>query len=262
VKAYKYHFSEHESDITIISESKSAIMAAKRTFYHHSPILHKFIAKHQEFLTSFSPLTIRTNLKIVKKMLESSEICDVGPMATVAGAFADLMLEAMQLNIKNHSSELKMALVEDGGEIAIDSQESIRVALFAGFNLLNLNLGFLIQNQDCPIGIGTSSSTFGHAVSLGRADAVTVFAGNASLADGAATAVANAVQGYDIEQSIKNGLDRANDIDGIKGALICREDKVGQVGHLPKIFKIEGDKMSILSNKRNPYYFEDYEVFK
>ena len=262
MKAYKYHFLEHESDITIISESKSAILAAKNTFYYHNPILHKFIAKHQEFLTSFSPLTINTNLKIVKRMLETSKICDVGPMATVAGAFADLMLEAMKLDNKDRLDELKIALVEDGGEIAIDSQESTKVALFAGFNQLNLNLGFLIKKQDCPIGIGTSSSTFGHAVSLGRADAVTVFAGNASLADGAATAVANAVQGHDIEQSIKKGLDRANDIDGIRGAFICREDKVGQVGHLPKIFKIEGEKMSILSTKRNPYYFEDYEVFK
>ncbi|MFW9951973.1 MAG: UPF0280 family protein, partial [Candidatus Thorarchaeota archaeon] len=246
----------------IISESRRAILAAKSAFYYHYNILHTFISQHHEFLTAFSPLRIKSDLQIINMMLEASEICDVGPMATVAGAFADLMLEAMKSNTLEYSENLRVALVEDGGEIAINSKEPLKVALFAGFNKLNLNLGFLIQDQDCPIGIGTSSSTFGHAVSLGRADAVTVFANNASLADGAATRVANSVKADDIEQSIKDGLDIANNIDGVKGALICREDKVGQVGQLPHMIKIEGNKDDILKKKFDAQFLDDYELFK
>ncbi|GAG59169.1 unnamed protein product [marine sediment metagenome] len=57
------------------------------------------------------------------------------------------------------------------------------------------------------IGIGTSSATVGHAISLGQSDAVTVFAKNAVLADAAATKVGNVVKGEDIEKSIKKDYD-------------------------------------------------------
>ena len=127
---------------------------------------------------------------------------------------------------------------------------------------LNLNLGFLIQKQDCPIGIGTSSSTFGHAVSLGKADAVTVFANTAALADGAATRIANEVKGYDIDGSIKHALNIAEEIEGIRGSLISRENKVGKVGKLPNIFKIDGVKSSILKEKFNSVFPGDYEIIK
>ncbi|MHA2288133.1 MAG: UPF0280 family protein [Promethearchaeota archaeon] len=187
-------------------------------------------------------------------MSDASAICDVGPMAAVAGAFADLMLESMD--------SPKVALVENGGEIAINTKETLKIALFAGYNQLNLNLGFLIQEKDCPIGIGTSSATIGHAVSLGQADVVTIFANTAVLADGAATRVANEVRGENIEQSIKNALDVAETIVGVNGALICRGNKVGQVGNLPNFFKIEGNKSQILNEKLDTAFLGEYEVFE
>jgi len=127
---------------------------------------------------------------------------------------------------------------------------------------LNLNLGFLIKREDCPIGIGTSSATVGHAISLGQSDAVTVFAKNAVLADAAATKVGNVVKGEDIEKSIKNGLDLASEIEGVRGVFISRENKVGQVGKLPQLIKIEGDKNRILKNKLDDLFEGDFEIFK
>ncbi|MHA2393143.1 MAG: UPF0280 family protein [Promethearchaeota archaeon] len=265
MKLYKTHFIEKESDITIISESKSAILRAKKSFYSHRNNLERFISRNKKFLTSFSPIKVHTELKIINMMAEAAFICDVGPMAAVAGALADLMLETMKNENEFGNSQIIpaiVALIENGGEIAIDSIEPMKIALYAGKNQLNLNVGFLIEKKDCPLGIGTSSATVGHAISLGQADAVTIFAKDATLADAAATKVANFVKGEDIEKSIKNGLDIENDLEGVLGAFISRENKVGQTGKIPKLFKIEGDKERIIRSKLEHVFPGDYEIFK
>jgi ApbE superfamily uncharacterized protein (UPF0280 family) len=195
-------------------------------------------------------------------MSEASVLCEVGPMATVAGAFADIMMDLMKEEDDPNIVPAKIALVENGGEIIVDSEKEMKIALFAGYNELNLNIGFLIEKRNCPIGIGTSSATIGHAISLGQADAVTVFGKNATLADGAATRIANLVKGADVEKSIKNALDAAEDIEGVFGVFISRDNKIGQVGKLPKIFKIEGDKNIVLKNKFEGLFPEKYEIFK
>jgi len=262
LKIYKYHFIEKESDITIISESKSAILKAKEGFFRHRKILEKYVTQNNKFLTSFSPIRIKTEFEIVNLMSEASILCEVGPMATVAGAFADIMMDLMKDEDDPNIAPAKIALVENGGEIAVDSEKEMKIALFAGYNELNLNIGFLIEKRNCPVGIGTSSATIGHAISLGQADAVTVFGKNATLADGAATRIANLVKGADVEKSIKNALDAAEDIEGVFGTFISRDNKIGQVGKLPKIFKIEGDKKIVLKKKFEGLFPGKYDVFK
>lgn len=259
---YKSHFSEKESDITIISESKKAILRAKNAFFFHRDQLEKYVSKDIIFLKSFSPVKVTSSMKVVNLMADSAFLCNVGPMAAVAGALADLMLESMKYDEDDNSQPAKIALVENGGEIAIDSEESMNIALYAGVNQLNLNLGFMIQKKDCPIGIGTSSATIGHAISLGEADAVTIFALNATLADAAATRIANLVKGSDIEKSIKKGLDAVDDIDGVLGAFISRENKVGQTGKIPQLIKIKGNKSQILKNKIDDNFPGEYELFR
>lgn len=255
MKTYKTHFSEKESDISIISDSKRAISKAKESFYFHRRNLDIYIAKNMEFVNTFSPIKVITEFQIINLMAEVAEICDVGPMAAVAGALADLMCHSMktQKNDENYIlSACRVALVENGGEISIDSEEPITVALYAGNNELNLNIGFLIRKEDCPIGIGTSSATIGHAISLGQADAVTIFAKNAALADAAATKIGNLVKGDDVEKSINLGLDAIDDISGVLGAFISRKNKVGQTGKLPKLVKIEGNRYQILKKIKYP----------
>ncbi|TFF88908.1 MAG: UPF0280 family protein [Promethearchaeota archaeon] len=256
MKTYKHHFSEKDSDITIISESKMAISNAKKALFYHRAILEDYVAKKDTFKTSFSPVKVDSDEKVIKLMSEASFICDVGPMATVAGALADLMLESME------SNKIKVKMVENGGELSIDSESPLNIALFAGANPLNINIGFRVKKEDCPIGIGTSSATVGHAISLGESDAVTLFAENATLADGGATKIGNIVKGKDIELSIKNALDLADDSEWIRGVFISREDKVGYTGKLPEIIKIEGDKHQLLKGKIESFFPDDYETFK
>ncbi len=262
MKTYKLHFIEKESDVTIISESKSAILKAKEALYYHRASLEKYILKNNDFLTTLSPIKVKSDSEVVNLMAEAAFLCDVGPMAAVAGALADLMLKVMKAKEVPNFKPARVALVENGGEIAIDSEQSIKVALFAGYNELNLNLGFLIEKVDCPLGIATSSATFGHALSFGQADSVTIFADNATVADGAATKICNLVKGNDIEASIKRGLDSVDMMDEIKGAFITRENKVGYTGKIPQMFKIEGDKDKILKDKISNLFPGDYEIFK
>ncbi len=265
MKIYKTHFIAKESDITIISDSDTAISRAKSSFQFHRANLEDFVLKNSKFLKSFSPVKVNTSYRVIELMAEVAFLCDVGPMAAVAGALADLMLEEMQLIEDNEDPifrECKIALVENGGEIAIDSEEPMKIALYAGQNELNSNLGFLVKKEDCPIGIGTSSATVGHAISLGQSDAVTIFAKNAALADAAATKVGNTVKGKDIEKSIKKGLDIIDQLEGVTGAFISRENKVGQIGKLPQLIKIEGDKHRILRNKLEDLFNDDFEILK
>ena len=173
-----------------------------------------------------------------------------------------IMLNRMKLGDDPEYISAKIALVENGGEIAVDSEEDMKIALFAGYNELNLNIGFLIEKNTGLLGIGTSSATIGHAISLGQADAVTIFARDATLADAAATRIANLVKGVDVEKSIKNALDAAEDIDGVYGAFISRENKVGQVGKLPKFFKIEGNKNLVLKDKFEGIFPGKYDILK
>jgi hypothetical protein len=248
VKPYKYHFTEKESDITVISESEAAISKAQKAFYKHRAILEAYILKDREFLTSFSPVSVNSKHKIIQIMAEAAEICSVGPMAAVAGALADLMMETMKDETPGYNPP-KIALVENGGEIIIDSEKAMKIALYAGQNELNLNIGFLVEASDCPIGIGTSSAKIGHAVSLGEADAVTVFADTAALGDAAATKIANLVKGKDIEKSIQQALDAADDLPEIRGVFINREHKIGKTGMIPKIIKIEGPNDRLIEGK-------------
>jgi ApbE superfamily uncharacterized protein (UPF0280 family) len=262
LKIYKSHFTEKESDITIISESINAISTAKEEFYIHRRILEKYISTHKEFQTTFSPIEVESKHKIINLMAEGAQICDVGPMATVAGAFADLMLEVMKKGSKTNPTPARIALVENGGEITIDSEKSMKIALYAGENKLHLNIGFLIEKKDCPIGIASSSAKIGHAISLGESDVVTIFAHNATIADGAATKIGNLVKGDDIEQSIQKALDKVDNIEGVLGAFICRNDKIGYSGHIPKMFHITGEKDTILKNKFVHSDSEEFEIIK
>ena len=166
-------------------------------------------------------------------MTQAADAANVGPMAAVAGALADLAVEEM---IK---SGAKIAVVEDGGEISVRSSEKLDVMIYAGESSLSKRLGLRILPEDCPLGLATSSGTVGHALSLGFADAATVVAENAALADAAATAVCNAVDSKDLASSIESGLRVAQSIQGVKGALIIRDNRVGFAGKLPRLIGVK-----------------------
>jgi ApbE superfamily uncharacterized protein (UPF0280 family) len=163
-------------------------------------------------------------------MAEAAQKADVGPMAAVAGALADLAVEDMK-----HSG-CQVAVVENGGEIMVNSNQPIDVAVAAGEEPLSKRFGFRLT--EFPIAVATSSGRFSHALSFGDAEAATVFCKNATLADAAATAVGNVVKGEDAQAGIQAGINKGSTIEGVEGIMIVYKGQVGTWGKIPQIIKV------------------------
>ncbi|MGZ7117218.1 MAG: UPF0280 family protein, partial [Methanobacterium sp.] len=163
-----------------------------------------YIRKNREFLISFEPLEINEAPYIVKKMARAGGIAEVGPMAAVAGTISELSMNYL-LN-----KGAKFAIVENGGDITLKTNKDVIMGLYAGNSSLSGQIGFKIKNKKTPMGICTSSGTVGHSISLGRADSVTVFADEASIADALATSIANEANGDSDQDAVQSCLDRAD----------------------------------------------------
>jgi uncharacterized protein len=113
----------------------------------------------------------------------------ITPMAAVAGAVAEEILEVM-----TSAARLSRAYVNDGGDIALHLApgEKFVVGMVERPDRASLFGATTIKSGDPIRGIATSGWR-GRSFSLGVADAVTVLAHTAAMADAAATVVANAV---------------------------------------------------------------------
>ncbi|WP_395019865.1 UPF0280 family protein [Dongia sp.] len=113
----------------------------------------------------------------------------ITPMAAVAGAVAEEVLGAM-----TNAGSLQRAYVNNGGDIAVflAKGETLRIGMVDRPDYPSM-FGSLFLASDQPVrGIATSGWR-GRSFSLGIADAVTVLADTAAMADAAATIIANAV---------------------------------------------------------------------
>jgi len=113
----------------------------------------------------------------------------ITPMAAVAGAVAEEILGAMLA-----VAPLTRAYVNNGGDIALHLApgETFKIAMIDRPDRPSLFGTATIAAQDPVRGIATSGWR-GRSFSLGIADAVTVLAPTAAMADAAATVIANAV---------------------------------------------------------------------
>lgn len=219
-----------ETNLLIKSDEKGAIRAAVDAAAGARQLIERFIVRCPEFRYSLEPLRLKPGgyPRVIRLMLEAGEIAGVGPFAAVAGAISQVASEAaIEAGAKN-------VVVENGGDTSIIGDREFRVGIYAGESRISGRIGFLLRREDLPAGICTSSGTVGHSISFGEADAVVVVADEASVADAAATAIANEVRG-DIEQSIGCGLDKAKSIPSIRGCLITRGNHVGTTGRLPEL---------------------------
>ncbi len=113
----------------------------------------------------------------------------ITPMAAVAGAVAEEILATM-----TSSATLTRAYVNDGGDIALHLEpgQQFIVGMIDRPDRPSL-FGSAVLEASQPVrGIATSGWR-GRSFSLGIADAVTVLADRAAMADAAATIIANAV---------------------------------------------------------------------
>jgi hypothetical protein len=184
-------------------------------------MLERYGEQYPSFLTSLEPLPVREDAPhIVRSMSEAAERVGVGPMASVAGAIAEFVGNELLA----FSPEI---IVENGGDIYLKTSKSRLIGIYAGKSPLTGKIGLEINGEDTPLGICTSSGTVGHSLSYGKADAVIVLSKSTPLADAAATAIGNL-----IEQpgDISRGLEFAKGIDGLRGVVVIKDDKIGLWG--------------------------------
>jgi ApbE superfamily uncharacterized protein (UPF0280 family) len=117
------------------------------------------------------------------------ERCFITPMAAVAGAVAEAVLEAM-----NEVGQLDRSYVNNGGDIALHLQPGQSYTIGMVERPENPSLfGTIELRAAMPVRGVATSGWRGRSFSLGIADAVTVLAASAAHADAAATIIANAV---------------------------------------------------------------------
>jgi len=230
-KLFKHAFRYKESDCTIVSDKKSGIETAKTSIKQNLELLEEYVKKNPRFLFSLAPVPATEGPEIARLMAQAAQKAKVGPMAAIAGVIADLAVRDMV------DSGCKVAVVEDGGEAYAVSNQPIDVGFAAGHEPLSKEMGFRLKQF--PVGVATSSGKFSHAFSFGDADAVTIFAVNAGLADATATAVANLITGDNREKIIKKGVNAALSIEGVKGVFILYRELVGKGGHVPDMIKLK-----------------------
>ena len=196
---------------------------ALRLVKKYRDMLAGYIAQYPAFRDVMEPLPLDEHAPhIVRAMLESAQKARVGPMAAVAGAIA----EFVGAELLAFTPEI---IIENGGDIYLKSQKKRVVGIYAGSSPLTGRIGLEIDEQDTPLGICTSSGTVGHSFSYGQADAVITLAKSATLADAAATAIANLIRE---PADFSSGIELARNIDGLKGVAIIIGSSLGLYGEV------------------------------
>ena len=177
------------------------------------------IERQNEFLTSYTPVERLTGCApVIDMMYDASEKAGVGPMAAVAGAVAECTgREMIEL-----SDEL---IIENGGDIWMRTIEPASLCIYPGgysFDAVSIKM----YPDRTPCGICTSSARIGLSFSFGKADAATVIAPDAALADAIATEVCNRVKNEDdMEDAARFGMQC-----GASGVVVIYRDRLAAQG--------------------------------
>jgi len=211
-----------ETDLYIAAD-KNLYREAMGAVFKYRRDIEIYIEENPLFETSLAPIDVSiTAPLIVKEMALAAREVDVGPMAAIAGAIAEFVGK----DLLEYSKEM---IVENGGDIFLKTAKPRRIGIHAGKSPLSEKLVIVISPSQTPLGVCTSAGTVGHSLSFGRADAVVVLSKNTCLADAAATAIGNKVQGV---EDIEEGLSFARGIKDILGVLIIKDNKMGVWGEI------------------------------
>ncbi len=187
----------HDGPIDLIIEAfgeradvEKAYDAAWRRF---ATILDELCSELPLLRARTTPISRRPAGVVARRMTDAvAPLCIkrfITPMAAVAGAVAEEVLSAITAAVP-----LRRASVNNGGDIALHllPQESFVIGMIDRPDRPCLIGSAKITGSDSVRGVATSGWR-GRSFSLGIADAVTVLARSAAVADAAATLIANAV---------------------------------------------------------------------
>ncbi len=223
-----------EADLRICSPRTDVIIKRVKELRAE---LEAYIGRQPGFQSSLVPIELLPEApEIAVRMERAAEPCGVGPMAAVAGAVAQMCVEAA---IREGAAE---AIVENGGDIFLQSPQPVDIGLYAGGHPLSGKLAFRVSAAMMPLSFCSSSSRFGHSLSFGDCDLATIVCPDGSLADAAATLAGNSVKK---EEDVEPALRKIMAIPGIRGVLLIKGDKVGMAGDLPPLVRCEDPRFTM-----------------
>jgi ApbE superfamily uncharacterized protein (UPF0280 family) len=179
------HFQFRETIATILADDPAHVAAAKDGMLAARQELEAYIARDPFFAITYDPYTPEGEGRVVTRMADAARAAGVGPMAAVAGTIAWSGMEAMA------GAGACFGVIDNGGDIALLADRELRIGVHAGASPLSDRFAFLVPPGGGIRGICTSSATVGPSVSLGVADAITVFSPDVAAADAWATAICN-----------------------------------------------------------------------
>jgi len=191
----RLHLQDGPIDLIVEASGSStavhaAYEAAARRFI---TILDELCAELPLLRERARPNAIRPSGGVARRMADVvapyQERWFITPMAAVAGAVAETVLESMI-----DAAKIDRGYVNNGGDIALHltTLQSYTIGMVARPNHPSLFGSFEISS-DLPVRGVATSGWRGRSFSLGIADAVTVLANSAAGADAAATILANSV---------------------------------------------------------------------
>ncbi len=216
-----------QTDLQILAE-RNLTEEATHLIVQYRNQLERYISCNPLFLKALAPFPHDPLAPpIVKEMIAAGKEAGVGPMAAVAGALAGYV--GRDLLAEHGCREI---IVENGGDIYLKRNRDCCAAIFAGSSGLSNRLGIRIVKEKMPLGVCTSSGTVGHSLSLGQADSVTVLSPSISLADAAATRIANEILEVG---DIGRGLELGKSLSGLTGITIVIGQNIGAWGDIELI---------------------------
>jgi len=185
--------------------------------------LETYIARDPGFKEALRPYRPRADAAgLVRAMAAAAELAGVGPMAAVAGAIAERVGRGL-------AADSHEVIIENGGDIWLQGRRERTDGDFAGRSPFTGKLAVRVAANLLPAAVCTSSGTVGPSLSFGQADAAIALAGTGALADAAATAIANIVQGAD---DLAAAIELAQAIPGLLGAVIIVGDRLAAWGRV------------------------------
>jgi ApbE superfamily uncharacterized protein (UPF0280 family) len=242
-RLYRTKFnSENFKFFTVVYKETDLYIGIDKTSYHSDiekfsydlvyslrNTLDEYIKVNKEFLESHIPIKFDVTAPLIaNEMMLASYKADVGPMATVAGAFAEFV--GTSIEKKFGVNEI---IVENGGDIYLNIRHDLTISIYAGNSPLSEKTGLIIDHNETPLGICTSSGTVGHSFSYGKADAVTIVCKSSLLSDAYATAYCNKIKE---DKDVNIIIDQIKDNINVISAVIIKNNKFAVAGKFRVVF--------------------------
>ena len=199
-----------EASVGGIPQSQLCVRAAEEAFL----LLEKIAQQRRLLSRRYRKLPDDLNDFLARKMIRSVLVVDkeLTPMAAVAGTIADGVASFL------YRRGMTRVIVNNGGDVAIRTGLDVSVNVGIRPDLTHSKISDIVTlgNERSSWGVATSGLE-GRSLTQGVASAVTIFAGSASVADAAATSIANA--SYIADKTVirrhAEELDEQTDIPGI-----------------------------------------------